>query len=141
MLIRYEFDNGDVMEIEVDNYFGKLIEESRTQLETLEREERRYCFSLSRINDKSSWMLSNENNPCDMLEHIIEIMEEEERLKERKRKLYEAIETLSPRQKELINAMLEDNVSQSEFAEMKGISKSTVSEHFAKAKEKIRKFF
>ena len=97
MLIRYEFDNGDVMEIEVDDYFGKLIEESRTQLETLEREERRYCFSLSRINDKSSWMLSNENNPCDMLEHIIEIMEEEERLKERKRKLYEAIETLSPR--------------------------------------------
>lgn len=141
MKIRYEFITGEVMEIEVDEVFGEVIDCSRRELETLQRKERKYCISLSQVNDKSNWMLANENNPSYMLDQLFEILEEEERLLERKKKLYDAIDTMSPRQRELIEFMLSENVSQSDFAESRGLSKSTVSEHFAKAKEKIKKIF
>ena len=141
MKIRYEFANGDVMEVEVEESVGELILESRRREASLARRERRYCNSLDRVNDKSSWMLGNDNNPDHMLDQMFALLEEEERLAERKERLYKAIEKLTPRQTELIEAMLKNNATQSDFAESKGIARSTVSEHFVKAKEKIKKYF
>lgn len=141
MKIRYEFANGDVMEVEVDESVGELILESRRREASLARQERRHCNSLDRVNDKSSWMLGNENNPDYMLDQLFALLEEEERLAERKERLYKAIEKLTPRQTELIETMIKNNTTQSEFAESRGLSRSTVSEHFVKAKEKIKKYF
>ena len=49
MKIRYEFVNGDISEIEVDNYFGEILSEFNRNQRSSDRMYRRYNYSLGSI--------------------------------------------------------------------------------------------
>ena len=49
MKIRYTFDNGETSEVEVSEEIGAVIIESRRKEASLDRKERRHCYSLDAV--------------------------------------------------------------------------------------------
>ena len=49
MKVKYEFDNGEVTEVEVSEEIGAMIIDSRREEESGNRKERRHCYSLDAI--------------------------------------------------------------------------------------------
>lgn len=49
MKVKYEFDNGEVTEVEVSEEIGAVIEESRRKEAALAKKEQRHCYSLDAV--------------------------------------------------------------------------------------------
>ena len=136
MLIRYEFNDGDVMEIEVDDEIGMTILQSRKEESSDRRQYRRQTLSLDAANDKSSWMRTNEHNPDSFLDRE----ELEERRLRRSEEIREIINQLSDKQTELAQAMHDKKLTQADYAMKKGVSQSAISQQIRTLRKKFRKF-
>lgn len=136
MLIRYEFNDGDVMEIEVDDEIGMTILQSRKEESSDRRQYRRQTLSLDAANDKSSWMRTNEHNPDSFLDRE----ELEERRLRRSEEIREIINQLSDKQTELAQAMHDKKFTQADYAMKKGVSQSAISQQIRTLRKKFRKF-
>lgn len=136
MKIRYEFVNGDVMEIEVDNEVGMTILQSRKEESSDGRQYRRQTLSLDAANDKSSWMRTDEHNPDSFLDRE----ELEEMRQRRSEEIREIMNQLSDKQTELARAMQDKKFTQEDYAEKIGVSQSAISQQIRTLRKKFQKF-
>lgn len=131
MLIKYEFVNGDVSEVEVSDEIGTMIIESR-KAEHAQDERRRYhCYSLDAISYEG-------------LEYgYYDDYEKEEREAEAKRRrklLNEGFSKLTPTQKRRLFLYIKGKTLR-EIAELEGSSFQSVDESIKAAQKKFQNIF
>ena len=136
MKIRYEFANGDVMEIEVEDEIGMYILQSRRQESSAGRKHRRWNRSLDAVNDKSSWVGSDEHNP----EELIERESQEECRMQKSAEIRETVDQLEGRQKELTYAMKNRKFTQEKYAKKKGVTQQAISSQVQTIRKKFKIF-
>ena len=83
--ITYEFDNGDVVTVQVSEEIGRWILASRRREASDDKYHHRYCYSLDAINDKTDWVATRQYNPEDMIDRMIEEIEQELSREEKRR--------------------------------------------------------
>ncbi len=127
MKIKYEFDNGEVTEVEVDEEIGTFILESRRQESNLHRKERAHCLSLDAIDYEGS-----EFGAWDKYEDDDNIF--------RSRRVRKAFSQLSETQQRRLK-LYADGKTLREIAEMEGTSFQSVDESIRAARKKFSKNF
>lgn len=128
MKIKYEFVDGTVSEVEVDEFIGVVIIECRRREENLARKERGHCYSVEAAQFEGV-EYSNGETP----ETLLIVLEEG-------RRLYMAFSRLSEVQRRRM-LMLAEGISVNEIARREGVHHSVVSETVSAARKKIKKFF
>jgi len=135
MKITYNFVNGESVEIEVNEEVGKLILDMRREEETGYRKNRCYELYLETSLDHSEW------NKYVQPEFDPEVAKEIEQKKKNRNKAIAALETLSEKQKELIEALHgEEPIKAKEYAELKGVTPAAISQQKKTIEKKLKKF-
>lgn len=129
MKVKYEFNNGDVTEVEVSEEIGAMIIDSRREEESAERKHRRHCYSMDAAVYKSL-----EYGTEDFTEALFDDADE------RDARVRAAFSHLSEvQQKRLL--LLAGGMSVREIARREGKSFRTVYDSIEAAKKKFLKFF
>ncbi len=128
MKIKYEFADGTVSEVEVEESIGAVIIEDRRLEDNLSRKERYHCCSLDAAQFEGVEYADGETP-----ETLLAAMEED-------RHFYEAFRQLSKAQRRRI-LMLAGGMSVNEIARKEGVHHSVVSETISAARKKFKKFF
>lgn len=129
MKIKYEFNNGDITEVEVSEEIGEMIIDSRRKEEAGDRMKRRYCYSM----DAAVYEGSDYGIP-DFTEELFDESEE------RNAHIYEAFSHLSEVQQHRI-LLLAGGMSIREIARREGKDFSSVRESIEAARKNFLKFF
>lgn len=129
MKLRYEFDNGEVTEVEVSEEIGAMIIDSRREEESGNRKERRHCYFLDAILYEGI-----EYGTPDFTEEMFDDREE------RDARVREAFSHLSSVQQRRL-LMLAGGLSIREIAKREGKNYRTVHESIEAARKKFLKFF
>lgn len=129
MKIKYEFDNGEVTEVEVSEEIGAMIIDSRRKEESGNRKERRHCYSLDAITYEGM-EFANPDSTQDMFDDR----------EERAARVHEAFSHLSDIQQRRL-LMLADGLSIREIAKREGKNFRTVYDSIEAARKKFLKFF
>ena len=128
MKIRYEFANGEISEIEVDESLGELLVDFDRQEYNNDHKETRRHTSLDRLSYEGEWFVSGENVGEELLRR-----EDETRLRA-------AIQALTPAQRELIIKIYFEKRRVVDIARAEGVSKQSVYERVGRALKKLKKF-
>ena len=128
MKIKYEFADGTVSEVEVEESIGAVIIEDRRLEDNLARKERYHCHSLDAVEFEGA-EYGTEETP----ETLLAAMEED-------RRIYDAFHRLSRVQQRRL-LMLAGGMSVNEIARREGVHHSVVSETISAARKKFKKFF
>lgn len=128
MKIKYEFADGTVSEVEVEESIGAVIIEDRRLEDNLSRKERYHCYSLEAA-DFEGMDYADELTPED------DLME-----KEFCRELQEVLEGLTDIQKQRVKS-LADGLSINEIARREGVAPNAVMKSVKGIREKLKKFF
>lgn len=138
MNIRYEFISPDkkrfneIIEVEVDDYFGEIIMElDHEEMKNNRRETRRHN-SYSDDNDKMEVLDAGINIEEEITESIFSELES--------CNLHKAIAQLNENQQRLVKAIYFDNISVSEYAVLEGVTQSAISQRLATVIKKLKKF-
>ena len=128
MKIKYEFADGTVSEVEVEESIGAVIIEDRRLEDNLSRKERYHCYSLDAAQFEGAEYGTDETPETKMeremdTEHIAQ-----------------ALDGLSEVQRRRI-LMLAGGMSVNEIARKEGVHHSVVSETISAARKKFKKFF
>ena len=127
MKIKYEFDNGEVTEIEVDEEIGTFILESRRRESNSDRKERAHCLSLDAIDYEGSefgaWDKHEDDDDIIRSRRVRKVFSQLSETQQRRLKLYADGKTLR------------------EIAEMEGTSFQSVDESIRAARKKFSKNF
>lgn len=127
MKIRYEFVNGEVSEIEVDDSLGELLVDfDRQQYNNDHRETRRHV-SLDGMDYKGELFASAEDTEGELLR------------REDTARLMEAMEALSPSQRKLVLKVYFNGRSLVSIAAEEGVSHVAIVRRLNRIYEKIRK--
>lgn len=129
MKLRYEYDNGEVTEVEVSEEIGAMIIDSRRKEESGNRKERRHCYSLDAITYEGI-----EYGTPDFTEEMFDDREE------RGARVREAFSHLSSVQQRRL-LMLAGGLSIREIAKREGKNYRSVYESIEAARKKFLKFF
>lgn len=128
MKIRYEFVNGEVSEIEVDEGLGELLVDfDRQQYNNDHRETRRHV-SLDGMDYEGELFTSAEDTEGELLR------------REDTARLMEAMEALSPSQRELVLKVYFNGRSLVSIAAEEGVDKSSISHRLERIYKKLKKF-
>ena len=127
MKIRYEFVNGEVSEIEVDDSLGELLVDfDRQQYNNDHRETRRHV-SLDGMDYEGELFASAEDTEGELLR------------REDTARLMEAMEALSPSQRELALKVYFNGKSVTSIAAEEGVDKSAISHRLERIHKKLKK--
>jgi len=129
MKVKYEFNNGDVTEVEVEDSIGAIIIDSRREEESAERKHRRHCYSMD-----AAVYEGLEYGTADFTEALFDDSNE------RSKRIREAFSHLSEIQKKRL-LLLAGGVSVREIARREGKNFRTVYDSIEAAKKKFLKFF
>lgn len=131
MKIKYEFADGSVSEVEVDEEIGKVVIESRRKEENMERNARRNCYSMDALiyGDKDMYSLVDEVTPEAIIVH-----------KEDRERVESALGCLSETQRRRV-LMLMDGMSMHEIADVEGVNYSAVWKSIEGSKKFLKNFF
>jgi RNA polymerase sigma factor (sigma-70 family) len=135
MKIKYEFLNGDIAIVEVDEELGMLILASRRKESSANRYHRRWCRSLDAVTDKSIWGVDHKSDPC----HMIQQMTEDENKQSETIRIRLALDSLSQKQRRLVKALFIDRLTEEEYAEITGVTQSAIAHQMATIRKKIKK--
>lgn len=128
MKIKYEFVDGTVSEVEVEESIGAVIIESRRKEDNLARKERYHCYSLDAA------QFEGEEYADDFIpESILMDNFEEERI-------FNALDKLSEIQRRRL-LMLADGMSIREIARVKGVKHTPVLRSIERAKKIFKENF
>ncbi len=127
MKIKYEFDNGEVTEVEVDEDIGTFILDSRRQESNSDRKERAHCLSLDAIDYEGPEFGTYDKHEDD--EEII-----------RSHRIWQAFSRLSETQQRRLR-LYADGKSLREIAEIEGTSFQSIDESIRAARKKFFKNF
>lgn len=137
MKITYEFDNGDVVTVQVSDEIGKWILASRRREASDDRYHRRYCYSLDATNDKTDWVATRQYNPEDMIDRMIEEVELELSRDEKHRRFRNAMTYLTKKEQELLHALIYEGKTQAVYAREHCCDKGLISRRYKSAIQKI----
>lgn len=127
MKIKYEFAT-ETIELEVsEEWTNILIDLDRQEYNVNHKETRRHC-SLEAYNLDDNLLASELNVEAEVLKE------------DKRRELMEAIEKLSPDQRELIQAIFFEGISVSEYARRKGVSQPAVTQRKDTVLKTLKKF-
>ncbi len=128
MKIKYEFTDGTVSEVEVEESIGAVIIEDRRLEDNLSRKERYHCYSLDAAQFEGA-EYSDRETPETKMEREMETEH-----------IAQALDGLSEVQRRRI-LMLAGGMSVNEIARKEGVHHSVVSETISAARKKFKKFF
>lgn len=128
MKIRYEFVNGEVSEIEVDEGLGELLVDFDRQEYNNDHKETRRHISLDGLDYEGELFASPEDTAAELLR------------REDTARLMEAMEALSPAQRELVLKVYFNNQRIADIARAEGVAKQSVHERLGRALKKLKKF-
>lgn len=128
MKIKYEFADGTVSEVEVEESIGAVIIEDRRLEDNLSRKERYHCYSLDAAQFEGA-EYGTEETPESLLVSD-----------ECRGELQEALEGLTEIQKERVSR-LADGLSINEIARREGVAPNAVMKSVKGVREKLKKFF
>ena len=128
MKIKYEFADGTVSEVEVEESIGAVIIEDRRLEDNLSRKERYHCYSLDAAQFEGAEYAGGETPES--------ILVSEEYGGE----LQEALGGLTEIQKERVRR-LADGLSINEIARREGVAPNAVMKSVKCVREKLKKFF
>lgn len=130
MKTKYEFVNGEVVEIEVSEEWAEVLKElDRKEYNDNHRETRRHC-TLSVQGDQGLWLVDEELDPYVIVEK-----------KENNIVLHKAMQSLTEKQRDIVSKVYFEGVPIGEYAEIKGISQPVASKRLASAIKNMKKFF
>lgn len=128
MKVKYEFDNGDVTEVEVSEEVGAVIIDSRRKEESLARKERRHCYSLDAIAYEGKEYGT---------EDYMEMFDDSDELNAR---VHKALSHLTEVQKRRL-LMLASGMTVMDIARKENKDYSVIRESVMSAKKKFKKYF
>lgn len=128
MKIKYEFADGTVSEVEVEESIGAVIIEDRRLEDNLSRRERYHCYSLDAAQFEGA-EYSDRETPETKMEREMDT-----------ERIAQALDGLSEVQRRRI-LMLAGGMSVNEIARKEGVHHSVVSETISAARKKFKKFF
>ena len=129
MKVKYEFDNGEITEVEVSEEIGAMVIDSRRDEESGNRKERRHCYSLDAITYEGK-----EYSIPDFTEKMLDDS------REHNARVREAFSHLTKTQQRRL-LMLAGGLSIRKIAEREGKDYRYVYESIEAAKKKFLKFF
>lgn len=129
MKIKYEFDNGEITEIEISEEVGAVILNSRREEESAARKHRRHCYSLDAVDYEGK-----EYGVPDFTEEMFDDRYEQ---RDRVRKAFSHLSEVQ--QRRLL--MLAGGVSMREIAKKEGVNYRAVFDSIQAARKKFLKFF
>ena len=129
MKIKYTFDNGETIEVEVSEEIGTAYMEFNRREEAVNKKERRHCYSLDTIDYEGIDYCAP-----DFTEELYDDREE------RDTRVRAAFSNLSSVQQRRIQ-LLADGLSIREIAKREGKNYRTVYDSIEAAKKKFLKFF
>ena len=127
MKIRYEFVNGEVSEIEVDEGLGELLVDFDRQQYNNDHKETRRHVSLDGMDYEGELFASAEDTEGELLR------------REDTARLMEAMEALSPSQRELLLKVFFNGRSLVSIAAEEGVDKSAISHRLERIHKKLKK--
>ena len=127
MKIRYEFVNGEVSEIEVDESLGELLVDFDRQQYNNDHKETRRHVSLDGMDYEGELFTSAEDTEGELLR------------REDTARLMEAMKTLSPSQRELALKVYFNGKSVTSIAAEEGVDKSAISHRLERIHKKLKK--
>lgn len=129
MIIKYEFLNGDVSEIEVDDSLGEVIVSIDHAVTLNNRRETRRHESYSDDNDKLDCLIDPN---ADTQRFVLQLMDLEA--------LRKALSQLNPNERYIINRLYLDDetISQAELARELGITEGSVKKSAYRIRLKLR---
>ena len=128
MKIWYEFTNGEVSEIEVDEALGGLLVEFDRQEYNNDHKETRRHTSLDGMEYEGALFAA----PDDLAAEVLR--------REGAARLLRAMEVLTPSQRELVRRVYFENEKITDIARAEGITKQSIHERLRRALKKIKKF-
>lgn len=128
MKIRYEFVNGEVSEIEVDEGLGELLVDFDRQQYNNDHKETRRHVSLDGMDYEGELFTSAEDTEGELMR------------REDTARLMEAMKTLSPSQRELVLKVYFNGRSLVSIAAEEGVDKSSISHRLERIYKKLKKF-
>lgn len=128
MKIRYEFVNGEVSEIEVDEGLGELLVDFDRQQYNNDHKETRRHVSLDGMDYEGELFTSAEDTEGELMR------------REDTARLMEATKTLSPSQRELVLKVYFNGRSLVSIAAEEGVDKSAISHRLERIYKKLKKF-
>lgn len=120
MKVRYEFVNGEISEIEVDDNLGELLVDFDRQEYNNDHKETRRHISLDGMEYEGEAFLS----PADTEEQVLK----------------RAMEALTPAQRELVRRVYFENESIAAVARSEGVHESSIRERLRWIYKKLKKF-
>lgn len=127
MKIKYEYVN-ETVEIEVSEYWGKVLEEMDKEYKNVERRETRRHEELNQNIDGTDWLKSKEETQDDAVIR-----------KEKEKEITEAMQHLSEKQADVIVAVHYLGCGITEYAKLRGISQPTATERLRSAEKILKK--
>lgn len=128
MKIRYEFVNGEVSEIEVDEGLGELLVDFDRQQYNNDHKETRRHVSLDGMHYEGELFTSAEDTEGELLR------------REDTARLMEAMKALSTSQRELLLKVYFNGRSLVSIAAEEGVDKSSISHRLERIYKKLKKF-
>lgn len=125
MKVRYEFVNGEISEIEVDDNLGELLVDFDRQEYNNDHKETRRHTSLDGMEYEGEAFLSPENT------------EEQVLKREDMARLLRAMEALTPAQRELVRRVYFENEKISKIAREEGVSHVAIHDRLKRIYQKI----
>lgn len=130
MLIKYKSVTGEVNEIDVDEFYGTLIIDSRRKEDSANRKHRRHCWSLDAIDYEGMEYA----DPEDFVEELVDDTPE------RNARIRECFAKLTDVQQRRM-LMVASGLSLREIARREGKDIKTIRESVEGARKKFLKFF
>ena len=128
MKIKYELQNGDVVESDIEDRIGQFIVESRRLEDNLSRKERYHCYSLDAAEYEGE-----EYADAETPESLLEKLEENEHL-------YETLQKLSEVQRRRL-LLFAEGKSIWEIARMENVQHHAVAKSIEGARKIFKKYF
>ena len=125
--VRYEFVNGEISEIEVDDNLGELLVDFDRQEYNNDHKETRRHTSLDGMEYEGEAFLS----PADTEEQVLK--------REDMARLLRAMEALTPAQRELVRRVYFENESIAAVARSEGVHESSIRERLRWIYKKLKK--
>ena len=128
MIIKYEFQDGEVIESEVEEQIGEIIIESRRLESNADRKERYHCYSLDAVVYEGA-EYGTESTPESLLTEL-----------ENNQHLYETFQRLSETQRRRL-LMLASGLSIREIARRENANYKSVYESIEAGRKIFKKYF
>lgn len=136
MKYTYRFDNGETVEINVEESWNEILKNSDTEIGSKNRHQERHTCSLDGMNFEGQAFAYTDTG----FEEIFGVSDEELARTQRSREILRTYQSLSASQKELFQAVFIRKERVIDIAEKEGVSQPAISGRIERIRKKFEKF-